>query len=1070
MEEVTGRQPYVSCIKSFGRPILPPLMTDEKRRLMRHFKAVACEREAARAECKRATLLRALGDADHGSSDAQDSSLDVVHTAPPSLAAGGGEPLTLPSIVVTRLEREARWAASDTPETGSSATLVPSSSDSENGGPSTMDSVGIQCDELEVAGYAQNMTRSYTEDLVRGIQDRPAEVPEVSAEVTPVVPVTPTSKPHIRSEPTTPTSMLTTPLAVERVTQAGASTPPLKVPVMAEMTPPATPTMMSVALPEAQPVMTLTAQDTAPMKPATTTAETPMMLTAITQKTSATIPTAVPLTTPLKTRAKVTTQATSATTPTAAVTVPLSLPDREGCFPTKVSVPSLCRSRSFVVDSPSLAQLLLRGMYRGGHNNANGTDIKIVHPHNSLTKKASHVSPGSSDKRMRAAMAEEGTIKAETFKVSKTFVKTEHELDDLSIISQLTDGSADESSRRIIDDVHSQSDSLCVQMEKQQEIPSSDTDCVPTVKNSGRATGTHSFAKLTVPECRQVPESRDRVAQASTLPGKWDCVDARLISRAFSDTLKTFARINSLSTNDTGNGSFNASFDNSSKVTGRVVPWTSPAFDATSVTEEHVPVKESPADNTLHGIPNVPGDDSAEETVVDDVFMDALNDNRARVSSSPLPNFFTKDNASTANSLPLFGKTVVADWDRGNVGFVPASTSSNRHSMCSSTSSIYSSSGAERDVLALTFSSSGDVEEDEELYEDVDESHCDQANPFAELTGSLEHGGSSLNESPSTSGSEHSKCLDHTSAADMLSTHELKLQALCQTLAQDFAKCDWSTTAALRKGAVTTATGEQKNSSADDNTPPDVQTARSTSPASAEGGSPSGHVSLPADISVSRDAEHSRANLSLASTSIHLDLLSETRQSLHPKWRRCFDRLTAMARGHLTRRLMKTQRVQSIIQTIKDTLECALRLHGEPHICSGLVTAQDVELHQRLITQLTSACHELHDVFFNISAAERMHLISQLRSQKAHPAMRIAKGCMEQAPKKISLATQKVLERRLSKLTGRVQNLNVEIKRPTAVVRSQIFGATASTDTCHTAGAAPSGTTRKICRLPMYKV
>lgn len=1044
---------------------------------MRYFKAVACEREAARAERKREALLRALGVADHGSSDAQDSSLDVVHTAAPSSAAGGGEPLTLPSIVVTRLEREARRAAPDTPDTGSSATLVPSSSDSENGGPSTVDSVGVQCDELEVAGYAQNMTRSYAEDFVPGIQeDRPAEVPEVSAEVTSVVPVPPTSKPHIRSEPTTPTSMLTTPLAVERVTQAGAPTPPLKVPLMAvpvtaQMTSPATPTMTSVALPEAQPVMTLTAQDTAPMKPATRTAETPMMLTAVTQKMSATIPAAVPLTTPLKTPAKMTTtQATSATTPTATVTVPLCLPDGEGCFPTKVSVPSLCRSRSFVVDSPSLAQLLLRGLYRGGHNNANGTDIKIVHPHNSLTKKASHVSPGSSDKHMHAAMAEEGTLKAETFKVSKTFVKTERELDDLGIISQLTDGSADESSRRIIDDVHSQSGSLCVQMEKQQEPLSSDTDCVPMVKNSGRATGTHSFAKPTVPECRQVPESRDRVAQASTLPGKWDCVDARLISRAFSDTLKTFARINSLSTNDTGNDSFNTSFDNSSKVTGRVVPWTSPAFDAMSVTEEHVPVKESPADNTLHGIPNVPGDDSAEETVADDVFMDALNDNHARMSSSPLPNFCTKDNASTADSLPLFGKTVVADWDRGDIGFVPASTCSNRHSMCSSTSSIYSSSGAERDVLALTFSSSGDVEEDEELYEDVDEPHCDQANPFAEPTGSLEPSGRSLNESPSTSGSEHSKCLDHTSAADMLSTHELKLQALCQTLAQDFAKCDWSTTAALRKGAVTMATGEQKNSSADDDTPLDLQTARSTSPASAEGGSPSGHVSLPADISVSRDADHSRANSSLASTSIHLDLLSETRQSLHPKWRRCFDRLTAMARGHLTRRLMKTQRVQSIIQTIKDTLECALRLHGEPHICSGLVTAQDVELHQRLITQLTSACHELHDVFFNISTAERMHLISQLRSQKAHPAMRIAKSCMEQAPKKISLATQKVLERRLSRLTARVQNLNVEVKRPTAVVRSQIFGATASTDTCHTAGAAPSGTTRKICRLPMYKV
>ncbi|CAN7951834.1 unnamed protein product, partial [Ixodes pacificus] len=37
-------QSYVSCIRSFGKPILPPLMTEEKRRLMRNFKALACER------------------------------------------------------------------------------------------------------------------------------------------------------------------------------------------------------------------------------------------------------------------------------------------------------------------------------------------------------------------------------------------------------------------------------------------------------------------------------------------------------------------------------------------------------------------------------------------------------------------------------------------------------------------------------------------------------------------------------------------------------------------------------------------------------------------------------------------------------------------------------------------------------------------------------------------------------------------------------------------------------------------------------------------------------------------
>ncbi|KAK8764161.1 hypothetical protein V5799_033231 [Amblyomma americanum] len=290
-----------------------------------------------------------------------------------------------------------------------------------------------------------------------------------------------------------------------------------------------------------------------------------------------------------------------------------------------------------------------------------------------------------------------------------------------------------------------------------------------------------------------------------------------------------------------------------------------------------------------------------------------------------------------------------------------------------------------------------------------------------------------------------------------------QMEVLYHTRAQECSGGHWGTleTSLLPPAALAEVVDGEDVPDTNDSAP-EPRRVRSTSPTSMRGDSTVGPLSLPADLSSLSclDANQSHADVSsLTSTSVHLDLLSETRQSLHPRWRRCFDRLTAMARGHLTRRLMKTHRVRSIIQTIKDTLECALRLHGDPHICSGLVTPQDVELHQRLITQLTAACYELHDVFFNIPIAERMQLIAQLRTHETRPVVS-NRSSMDRGARKISSATQKVLERRISKLAG--QDHQVQTKRPTAVVRAQTIVVTGPSDTCHTAGAAAQPVSGKL--------
>ncbi|XP_030763063.1 uncharacterized protein LOC115887728 isoform X2 [Sitophilus oryzae] len=85
----------------------------------------------------------------------------------------------------------------------------------------------------------------------------------------------------------------------------------------------------------------------------------------------------------------------------------------------------------------------------------------------------------------------------------------------------------------------------------------------------------------------------------------------------------------------------------------------------------------------------------------------------------------------------------------------------------------------------------------------------------------------------------------------------------------------------------------------------------------------------------------------------------------------------AHVRGYLTRRLLRTEKVQSLIATVKDVLLCALELHQAEHI-----DEKDVELHRRLINQLTAALYSFHEIFFDLTIPERMLIIAADRQHK----------------------------------------------------------------------------------------
>ncbi|XP_060519288.1 centriolar coiled-coil protein of 110 kDa [Cylas formicarius] len=85
----------------------------------------------------------------------------------------------------------------------------------------------------------------------------------------------------------------------------------------------------------------------------------------------------------------------------------------------------------------------------------------------------------------------------------------------------------------------------------------------------------------------------------------------------------------------------------------------------------------------------------------------------------------------------------------------------------------------------------------------------------------------------------------------------------------------------------------------------------------------------------------------------------------------------AHVKGYLTRRLLRTERVQKLIETIRDVLMCALELHRSDHI-----DAKDVELHRRLIQQISAACYAFHDIFFDLSIRDQMQIIANDRQRK----------------------------------------------------------------------------------------
>ncbi|KAK7127333.1 hypothetical protein R3I93_020039 [Phoxinus phoxinus] len=115
--------------------------------------------------------------------------------------------------------------------------------------------------------------------------------------------------------------------------------------------------------------------------------------------------------------------------------------------------------------------------------------------------------------------------------------------------------------------------------------------------------------------------------------------------------------------------------------------------------------------------------------------------------------------------------------------------------------------------------------------------------------------------------------------------------------------------------------------------------------------------------------------------------------------------LPALARGFLTRRLLRTERVSRIITTIKDTQMFLLASPRQP-VSAGRL---DLMLQERVTLQLRAARHELHQIFFSSSVCERMLMIRCDRELSRDRPIRTQD---HRAQRLLSAATRKALERK----------------------------------------------------------
>nr|XP_056722321.1 centriolar coiled-coil protein of 110 kDa [Euleptes europaea] len=136
-------------------------------------------------------------------------------------------------------------------------------------------------------------------------------------------------------------------------------------------------------------------------------------------------------------------------------------------------------------------------------------------------------------------------------------------------------------------------------------------------------------------------------------------------------------------------------------------------------------------------------------------------------------------------------------------------------------------------------------------------------------------------------------------------------------------------------------------------------------------------------------------------------------QVYSPEMKRKLNKISALVKGFLTRRLLQTEKLKHLRQTVKDTREFIRNFQSEAPLKRGTVSAQDASLQERVAAQLRAALYDIHDIFFKVEVSERMNILRhdrEVRKEKMLRQLDKAKTPKDRAS--LSTATQKSLDRK----------------------------------------------------------
>ncbi|XP_029944969.1 centriolar coiled-coil protein of 110 kDa isoform X2 [Salarias fasciatus] len=149
---------------------------------------------------------------------------------------------------------------------------------------------------------------------------------------------------------------------------------------------------------------------------------------------------------------------------------------------------------------------------------------------------------------------------------------------------------------------------------------------------------------------------------------------------------------------------------------------------------------------------------------------------------------------------------------------------------------------------------------------------------------------------------------------------------------------------------------------------------------------------------------------------------------------RAFCHIGAIVRGFLTRRLLKTEKLKHLRQTVVDTQEFIRSFQTEASQKRGIYSAQDLSLQERVRAQLRAALYDIHDIFFEMPLVDRLALLQQERELRAERKLRDMeknKGHKERVV--LSTATQRSMDRkkRVGESPAQVRKIQQKPKSPT---------------------------------------